>query len=89
MKKIISLLLVILMLSLTLVSCGNKQFFDTTYRFEYAYILEVEDGELVQNKYKIKSWTDFEDGDQIQVTFEDESMGTRVYHSSVLTLGTK
>ena len=43
---------------------GNKQLFDFTYSFDTA-IISLPDGTIV--KGKVDSWTDYEDGDQIQV----------------------
>jgi major membrane immunogen (membrane-anchored lipoprotein) len=83
MKKIILLVLVCVLLA-TLVGCGNKQIFDVTYNFKYAYVT-WEDG--TSEKKEIKSWTDYEDGDSIQVTFADGS-GTYLFHASNCTLGT-
>ena len=45
----------------------NKQVFDTTYSYERA-ILSLPNGEVVEGK--VQSWTDFEDGDQIQVKID-------------------
>ena len=45
----------------------NKQIVDLTYAYDYAIIL-MPDGTVV--KGKVQSWTDFEDGDQIQVKID-------------------
>lgn len=45
----------------------NKQIVDLTYSYDYAIIL-MPDGTVV--KGKVQSWTDFEDGDQIQVKID-------------------
>ena len=42
----------------------NKQLIDLTYSYENA-ILQLPDGTVVSGK--VQSWTDYEDGDQIQV----------------------
>lgn len=47
-------------------SC-NKQIFDTTYHFDYAYI-GLPNGECVEGR--VESWTDFEDGDQLQIKID-------------------
>lgn len=45
--------------------CGfNYDLFDTTYSFDEA-IIALPNGEVVSGE--VDSWTDFEDGDQIQV----------------------
>lgn len=53
-------------LLLSAVSC-NKQIFDTTYHFDYAYI-GLPNGETVEGK--VESWTDYEDGDQLQIKID-------------------
>ena len=71
MKRIIGLILAVVLvvsLLLTLASCGNKQIFDTTYKFDYA-LVQFPDGTC--EKIEIKSWTDYEDGEQIQITSKD------------------
>ena len=70
MKRIIGLILaIVLTLSvvLTLASC-NKQILDTTYAFDYA-LVQFPDGTC--EKIEIKTWTDYEDGEQIQITSKD------------------
>lgn len=71
MKKII-LMVVITVIALTtmLSACGNKALFDTTYKFNYA-IVEFPGGNV--EKINIKNWTDYEDGEQIQITASDEN----------------
>ena len=65
MKKIIALLLsVIAVLSAMVLSGCNKQMVDLTYSYEYA-IIGLPNGEVVEGK--VSSWTDYEDGDQLQV----------------------
>ena len=66
MKKIIAILLVaVISLGMALLSVGcNKQMLDLTYSYEYA-IIGLPNGEVVEGK--VTSWTDFDDGDQIQV----------------------
>ena len=53
-------------LLLSAASC-NKQIFDTTYHFDYAYI-GLPNGECVEGM--VESWTDFEDGDQLQIKID-------------------
>ncbi len=59
---------------------GNRQIFDTTYRFEKA-ILSLPDGTVVSGK--VDSWRDYEDGDQIQVKINGT---TYLVHSSNIVL---
>ena len=82
MKKMIALLLVVVMiLSLALIATGcNKQMVDLTYSYEYA-IISLPNGEVVEGK--VSSWTDFEDGDQIQVKINGK---TYLVHSSNIIL---
>ena len=63
MKKILAAILVLTVITMLLTAC-NKQIFDTTYSFDKA-IIYLPNGETVEGK--VDSWTDYEDGDQIQV----------------------
>lgn len=65
MTKLIKVL-VLLFLMLTLASC-NKQVIDVTYKYDYA-IIELPNGQVVEGE--VTSWTDYEDGDQIQVKID-------------------
>jgi len=78
MKKTIALLLVLITV-LAAAGC-NKQVVDLTYSYEYA-ILSLPNGEVVEGK--VSSWTDFEDGDQIQVKISGK---TYLVHSSNIVL---
>ena len=60
--------------------CGNKTAFDTTYTFNRA-IVKLADGTVVDGR--VQSWTDFSDGDQIQVKIYGN---TYLVHSSNITL---
>ena len=81
MKKIIVLLLaVIVVLAASLLAGCNKQMVDLTYSYEYA-IIGLPNGETVEGK--VSSWTDFEDGDQIQVRIDGK---TYLVHSSNVVL---
>ena len=76
-KAIIWILVLVALVSLT--AC-NKQMVDLTYSYEYA-ILSLPNGEVVEGK--VSSWTDFEDGDQIQVRIAGK---TYLVHSSNIVL---
>lgn len=76
MKKII-LSLIGLVTVFVLASCGNKTFFDTTYTFNYAQV-KLPDGTIKTGK--VKEWTDYSDGDQLQIQFEDGTI--YLVHSS-------
>jgi hypothetical protein len=64
MKKILFAFIITGLLAMALTGCGNKQMFDTTYKFDKA-IISLPNGNVVEGK--VESWTDYEDGDQIQV----------------------
>ena len=59
---------------------GNKQIFDTTYKFDEA-IIQMPDGKIISGD--IDSWKDFDDGDQIQVKIDGT---TYLVHSSQVVL---
>ena len=81
MKKLIALLLgIVAVLSVLVLSGCNKQMVDLTYSYEYA-IIGLPNGEVVEGK--VSSWTDFEDGDQIQVKIGGK---TYLVHSSNVVL---
>lgn len=63
MKKILATLMITLLMVVTMSGC-NKQIIDTTYGFDKA-IISLPNGDIVEGK--VESWTDYEDGDQIQV----------------------
>lgn len=78
MKKIYAVLVAVALLlavTVTLASCGNKQVFDFNQKFEYAYVCWP-DG--TAEKLKIHSWKDY-DGEQIQITTDE---GTYLFHSA-------
>ena len=81
MKKLIVLLAAIIaLLSAALLSGCNKQMVDLTYSYEYA-IIGLPNGETVEGK--VSSWTDYEDGDQLQVKINGK---TYLVHSSNVVL---
>lgn len=69
--KNVGIVLIPFMLGVIFVVCSgfgfNKQLFDLTYQFDYAYV-SLPDGEHVEGK--VDSWTDYEDGDQLQVKID-------------------
>ena len=71
---------VILFGGIFLTGCGNKTAFDTVYTFNRA-IVKLADGTIIDGK--VQSWTDYEDGDQIQVKINGN---TYLVHSSNITL---
>ena len=81
MKKLIALLLVVILaLTVMLLAGCNKQLVDLTYSYEYA-IIGLPNGETVEGK--VSSWTDFEDGDQLQIRSDGK---TYLVHSSNVVL---
>ena len=70
---------IILFIYMLLSGC-NKQMIDITYKFDRA-IIQLPDGTVIDGK--VQSWTDFEDGDQIQVKIDGV---TYLVHSSDIAL---
>lgn len=80
MKKKLAIILAAAMMAATFAGC-NKQLVDTTFKYDRAVIM-MPDGEIVD--VGIKSWTDFEDGDQIQV--KGDNGVTYLVHSSNIVM---
>lgn len=81
MKKYIAIVLAAVLLAGILILAGcNKQLVDLTYSYEYA-IIALPNGEVVEGK--VSSWTDFEDGDQLQIKIDGK---TYLVHSSNVVL---
>lgn len=53
----------------------NKSIFDTTYSFEYA-IITMPNGDIIEGR--VSKWTDFDDGDQIQLTIDGKTYLTHI-----------
>lgn len=66
MKKVVFIVLIISAL-LAMSGC-NKAIVDTVYSYDYA-IVSFPDGS--SEKIEVKNWTDYEEGDQIQITAKD------------------
>lgn len=79
MKKIIALALI----TLTLTGC-NAQIIDTTWKYDWA-VISMPDGSTVSGT--VESWTDYEDGDQIQVKIDGKTYLTHA--SRVVLIGGK
>ena len=82
MKKYIAIILTVAVL-ICVLACGcsgfngfNKDIFDLTYKFDRA-IISLPDGTIIDGK--VQSWTDFEDGDQLQIKIDGV---TYLVHSS-------
>ncbi len=83
MKRTAAIILVLALAAgsiFALSGCGNKQIFDTTYTFNRA-IISLPDGTVIDGK--VERWTDYEDGDQIQVRIDGV---TYLVHSSNICL---
>ena len=78
MKKL-AIIVSSIILAVSLVAC-NKQVVDLTYSYERA-IISLPNGEIVEGK--VQSWTDFEDGDRIQVKIDGV---TYLVHASQIVL---
>lgn len=72
MKRIIVILLSILLLT----GCGNHQFIDTTWTYNYA-IIELPNGEIIEGR--VESWKDY-DGEQLQVKINGVVYLTNSFH---------
>ena len=75
MKKLLLTLLVAATLSMA--GC-NKQIVDLNYKFAKVHVFET------HHCYEIDSWTDYEDGDQIQVGIK--GCGKVLFHSNQIAL---
>ena len=82
-KKLLVLGLTVVLGIGGLVGCGNRQVFDTVYTYEKA-ILSLPNGEVIEGK--VQSWSDYDDGDQIQVKINDVYY---LIHSEDIVLITK
>lgn len=78
MKKL-AIIVSSIILAVSLAAC-SKQVADLTYSYERA-IISLPNGEIVEGK--VQSWTDFEDGDQIQVKINGV---TYLVHASQVVL---
>lgn len=85
-KKIMSVIIMVLAIIITITlistlsSCGNQQWFDTTYTFDYVWIT-LDGNTIIQGQ--VQSWKDFDYSDMIQVKINGE---TYLSHSSNIIL---
>ena len=70
MNKKIAAVVIVAALGIIAMCCGfsNKNWLDTTFKFDRAMIA-MPDGTCVE--LKISNWTDYGDGDQIQIKATD------------------
>lgn len=78
MKKL-AVIVSSIILAVSLAAC-NKQVVNLTYSYERA-IISLPNGEIVEGK--VQSWTDFKDGDRIQVKIDGV---TYLVHASQVVL---
>lgn len=81
MKKL-AIIVSAIIFAMSLSAC-NKQVADLTYSYERA-IISLPNGEIVDGK--VQSWTDYADGDQIQVKIDGV---TYLVHASQVVLISK
>lgn len=66
-EKILTVVLVTMMM-LSMIGCGNKDMLDTNYTYNKA-IIDLANGESIE--VEIKQWRDYEDGEQLQIITPD------------------
>jgi len=69
MKKIKIVLALVIILALVLTGC-NKQIFDFQYTFDTAIVTVNGETKI----YSISSWTDYAEGEQLQLILQDGSV---------------
>ncbi len=74
MKFLMVLILVFVLIagSIAVLTSCNQAIFDANYTFDYAYIYDT--GGNVVKKGNVVKWTDYADGEQLQVWFDDGSV---------------
>lgn len=80
MAKRIVLVVMLVAMCLGLCACGNKDMWDIVYTYDRA-IVALADGSVVTGR--VQNWTDYEDGDQIQVKIDGK---TYLVHAMNVTL---
>lgn len=78
-KKLLVAILTAANVAILITGC-NQQIIDTTWHYDYA-IINLGNGEVIEGK--VQSWTDFADGDQLQVKIDGKNY---LVHSSNVTL---
>ena len=69
MNKKIAIILLIVVIAVMFTAC-NKQIIDLNFKYTRAYV----NIGGTWTDVKIKTWTDYEDGEQIQIKLEDDTM---------------
>lgn len=80
MAKRIVLVVMLVAMCFGLCACGNYDAWDTVYTYDRA-IVALADGSIVTGR--VQNWTDYEDGDQIQVKIDGK---TYLVHAMNVTL---
>lgn len=75
MKRVVLLVIFLVIILVSCTGCYNKQLFDTTYHYDRA-IVYLPNGEIVEGR--VSSWTDFDDGDSIQVKIDGKMYLTHI-----------
>lgn len=75
MKRVVLLIIFLAIILVSCTGCYNKQLFDTTYHYDRA-IVKLPNGEIVEGR--VSSWTDFDDGDSIQVKIDGKMYLTHI-----------
>ncbi len=75
MKRVVLLVIFLVIILVSCTGCYNKQLFDATYHYDRA-IVHLPNGEIVEGR--VSSWTDFDDGDSIQVKIDGKMYLTHI-----------
>ena len=75
MKRVVLLIIFLVIILVSCTGCYNKQLFDATYHYDRA-IVYLPNGEIVEGR--VSSWTDFDDGDSIQVKIDGKMYLTHI-----------
>ena len=70
MKKQLMLIIFLAIILVSCTGCYNEQFIDMTYNYDRA-VIYLPNGEIVEGR--VNSWTDFEDGDSIQIKIDGKT----------------
>lgn len=80
--RLVGITVMLVVLLLTFTGC-TRSVVDMTYNFTYGYVM-LPNGKVVEGT--VQSWTDFEDGDQLQVKIDGK---TYLTHSTNVVLVAK
>ena len=67
MKKFLAIIATLVLSTVCFTGCGNQQMFDTNYTFKKAYVKIGDEWKDLE----VKTWTDYEDGEQLQLKLKD------------------